>query len=108
MTSSTLTADDNVSPEPAEPTLWVTDAELIRRSGVPEKIARVTIQALDKNPASGFPKKNPQWGDRRYYPAVKAFWERTANARNNPQTPRPAGPDSRYNRDARHLADAGH
>lgn len=54
--------------------LWVTDAELIRRSGVPEKIARQAIEMLDKNTASGFPKKDPLWGNRRYWPAVEMFW----------------------------------
>ncbi len=66
-------------------TLWVTDSELIRRSGVPERVARNTIRMLDGNPLSGFPTKNPHWGDRRYYPAVKAFWERTANPQPHPQ-----------------------
>lgn len=56
-------------------TLWVTDAELIRRSGVPSRVARLTIKAYDKNPASGFPRKDPNWGDRRYWPAVVAFFE---------------------------------
>jgi hypothetical protein len=32
---------------PPEPGLYVTDAELIRRMGVPEKIAREAIRALD-------------------------------------------------------------
>ena len=63
-------ADQGESP------LWVTDAELIRRSGVPEKIARATIRLLDRNPASGFPKKQALWGNRRYWPAVKAYFER--------------------------------
>jgi hypothetical protein len=43
----------------AEPTLWVTNAEMIRRIGVPEKIARQTIYMLDRNRRSGFPKKHP-------------------------------------------------
>jgi hypothetical protein len=34
-----------------EPTLFVTDAELIRRIGVPEKIARAAIHALDPDKA---------------------------------------------------------
>jgi len=60
----------------ARETLWVTDAELIRRSGVPEKIARATIQELDRNRLSGFPQKQKIWGNRRYWPAVKAYFER--------------------------------
>lgn len=62
-------------------TLWVTDAELIRRMGVPERTARVALKAMDRNPASGFPKKDKLWGDRRYWPSVKAYFERTQGPR---------------------------
>lgn len=55
--------------------LWVTDAELIRRMGVQEKIARETLRLLDAKP-SGFPKKQKLWGDRRYWPAVKAYFDK--------------------------------
>lgn len=55
--------------------LWVTDAELIRRIGVPEKIARQTLREMDRLP-SGFPPKVPLWGNRRYWPAVRAFFDR--------------------------------
>ena len=59
-------------------TLWVTDAELIRRMGCPEKIARQAIAALDKDPRrSGFPQKNPLWGGRRYWPAVRRYLDKT-------------------------------
>ena len=58
-------------------TLYVTDAELIRRLGVPEKIARATLHVLDKEKHRGFPQKQKLWGDRRYWPAVKAFLDRT-------------------------------
>jgi hypothetical protein len=58
-------------------TLWITDAELIRRIGAPEKIARDALRALDHNPRSGFPQKQKLWGDRRYWPAVKAYFDRT-------------------------------
>ena len=54
--------------------LWVTDAELIRRMGVPEKTARETLRSLDR-PGSGFPKKQKIWGDRRYWPAVQAYFD---------------------------------
>ena len=54
--------------------LWVTDAELIRRMGVPEKIAREQLRMLDRT-GSGFPKKQKIWGDRRYYPAVQAYFD---------------------------------
>jgi hypothetical protein len=55
-------------------TLWVTDAELIRRIGVPEKKARETLRVLEGK--RGFPQKVKLWGDRRYWPAVKAYFDR--------------------------------
>lgn len=55
--------------------LWVTDAELIRRMGVPEKTARETLRMLDAKP-NGFPRKQKLWGDRRYWPAVTAYFDR--------------------------------
>jgi hypothetical protein len=63
---------------PPEPGLYVTDAELIRRMGVPEKIAREAIRALDANRASGFPQKQKLFGDRRYYPACVAWFDKTS------------------------------
>jgi hypothetical protein len=56
-------------------TLFVTDVEMIRRIGVPEKIARAAIRALDENPHSGFPKKSELWGNRRYWPAVELWFQ---------------------------------
>jgi hypothetical protein len=56
-------------------TLFVADAEMIRRIGVPEKLARAAIRALDENPDSGFPKKSALWGDRRYWPAVEVWFQ---------------------------------
>lgn len=55
--------------------LWVTDAELIRRMGVPEKTARETLRMLDAKP-NGFPRKQKLWGDRRYWPAVKDYFDK--------------------------------
>lgn len=57
--------------------LWLTDAEIIRRMGVPEKVARQAIQMLDRTRGSGFPPKQKLWGDRRYWPAVKAYLDHT-------------------------------
>lgn len=54
--------------------LWLTDAELVRRMGVPEQQAREALRMLDSKP-SGFPKKQKLWGDRRYWPAVKAYFD---------------------------------
>lgn len=56
-------------------TLFVTDAELIRRIGVPEKIARYVIKQLDDK-RSDWPKKDRLWGNRRYWPAVRAYLDR--------------------------------
>jgi hypothetical protein len=56
-------------------TLWVTDAELIRRMGCPEKIARQALRELD-NRKTGFPPKQAFWGGRRYWPAVKAYLDK--------------------------------
>lgn len=61
--------------ELSERKLWITDAELIRRMGVPEKIARETLRMLDTKAASGFPRKVKLWGDRRYWPDVKAYFD---------------------------------
>ncbi len=60
-------------------TIWVTDAELIRRSGVPEKTMRQNLRALDANPLSGFPKKDPLWGGRRHWPSVEKYWAERAS-----------------------------
>jgi hypothetical protein len=62
---------------PPHATLYITDAELIRRLGVPEKIARQAIKEMDAKRDSGFPQKSRLWGDRRYWPAVKAWLDRT-------------------------------
>ncbi len=56
---------------------FVTDAELIRRLGVPEKEGRAALHVFDREKHRGFPQKQAIWGDRRYWPAVKAFLDRT-------------------------------
>jgi len=61
----------------AAPTLFVTDAELIRRTGVPERVARAALHALDREKHRGFPQKQKLWGNRRYWPAVKQWFDRT-------------------------------
>lgn len=62
---------------PPRETLYITDAEMIRRMGVPEKIARQTIRSLDRNPRTRFPQKSDIWGGRRYWPAVRAWLDQT-------------------------------
>jgi hypothetical protein len=57
-------------------TLFVNDAELIRRIGVPEKIAREALTTLDRDPKrTGFPQKSKLWGNRRYWPAVRHYFD---------------------------------
>ena len=67
--------------EPVDPheTLYVTDAELIRRLGVPEKIMRDALRMFDDGKVKGFPKKQPLFGNRRYWPAVRAYMDRMNN-----------------------------
>jgi hypothetical protein len=79
---------DTLSHTDTRETLWITDAELIRRLGVPEKIARQTLQMLDRDRSNGFPQKSAIWGDRRYWPAVKAWLDRTNGLRMDAPTRR--------------------
>lgn len=58
--------------------LWIKDSELIRWLGVPEKIGYETIRMLEAK--GGFPRKQKIWGDRRYKPAVKAYFDRLYGA----------------------------
>ena len=53
--------------------LWLSDSEIIRRLGVPEKIAREAIRVAEAK--AGFPRKQKLWGDRRYWPAVRAYFD---------------------------------
>lgn len=62
------------TPEPIRKE-WVTDAELIRRSGVPREIMRRVLRAMDANPRSGFPRKDKLWGNKRHWPTVQAYWK---------------------------------
>jgi hypothetical protein len=80
--SETITAVSMPEPETLErekDRLWLTDAELIRRMGVPEKKAREVLRMLDAKP-SGFPRKQKLYGDRRYWPAVKAYFDKEYGA----------------------------
>jgi hypothetical protein len=55
--------------------LWLLDSELIRRLGVPEKAGKEILRMLDAK-GIGFPRKEKLWGNRRYWPAVKAYFDR--------------------------------
>lgn len=54
--------------------LYLSDAELIRRIGVPEKVLRPMLPGLESK--YGFPRKQPLFGGRRYWPAVKAWLDK--------------------------------
>ena len=54
--------------------LYVTEAQLIRRLGVPEKDGRAMLQDLAKKP--GFPRKQGYASGRRYWPAVKEYFDK--------------------------------
>lgn len=72
-----MTAPSPQALEREQDKLYLTDAELIRRLGVPEKVARVTIAGLDKkHTRNGFPQKSALFGGRRYWPAVKSWLDR--------------------------------
>ena len=54
--------------------LYLTDAELIRRLGVPEKVLRPILPELETK--RGFPRKQALFGGRRYWPAVKLWLDK--------------------------------
>lgn len=57
--------------------VYVTDRELIEYLGIPTDTARQAIHELDRDPRrSGFPQKDPLFGDRRYLPAIRAWLDR--------------------------------
>jgi hypothetical protein len=48
---------------------------LIELLGVPEKQASQAIAVLDRDRRSGFREKQKLWGGRRYWPAVRAYFD---------------------------------
>jgi hypothetical protein len=54
--------------------LYLLDSELIRRLGVPEKILRPILPELENK--HGFPRKQALFGNRRYWPSVKAWLDK--------------------------------
>lgn len=56
-------------------TLWVSDEEIIRRLGAPRRAVRAALHMLDRDRSKGFPQKQKLWGNRRYWPAVKAYFD---------------------------------
>jgi hypothetical protein len=78
--------------------LFVTDAELIRRLGVPEKIGRAAIQDLEKlHPGRPkFPQKDPLFGGRRFWPAVEKYLMIRHGMSGTPFTPAPQWQEKRH------------
>jgi len=54
--------------------LYLTDAELIRRLGVPEKVMRPMLPGLERD--YGLPQKSPLLRERMYWPAVKSWLDK--------------------------------
>ena len=50
--------------------LFVSDRELFRRLGVGPTTGRVAVRTLE---SQGFPRKQPLFGNKRYWPAVRHF-----------------------------------
>jgi len=77
MTDSVIEPLKEKAPPQKRDTLFVTDKELIERLGIPKQDAWPVLKMLDENKKSGFPQKSKLWGGRRYWPAVKAYFDRT-------------------------------
>ena len=59
--------------ETPEAGLFVSDTELYRRLGVGPKTGQAAVHALEPH---GFPLKQPLFGNKRYWPAVRFFLDR--------------------------------
>jgi hypothetical protein len=59
--------------EQPEVGLFVSDKELYRRLGVGPKTGMIAVRALEPH---GFPRKQPLFGKKRYWPAVRFFLDR--------------------------------
>lgn len=62
---------------PNGPGLYVTDRELIEILGIPPATAKPVLAMLDRDRSKGFPPKQKLWGDRRYWPAVEDWLNKT-------------------------------
>jgi hypothetical protein len=67
----TSPSPSTLSREKDKLTDFLTDVEIAKRWGVSDKTARRAMKALER--AGGFPKKDPLFGGKRYWPAVDAF-----------------------------------
>lgn len=76
MTETVLKLDDKRRHRPKTGMgLFVTDLELCEYLGIPPETARPVFAELDRDRSKGFPPKQKLWGDRRYLPAVKAWFD---------------------------------
>lgn len=82
-TEEAMTKPADTTLEREKDKLWITDAELIRWLGVPEKTGYETIRMMEAK--GGFPRKQKLWGDRRYKPAIKAYLDRLYGSVTAPQ-----------------------
>ena len=73
MMSEPLIDPDTKTPEVDE---FVSDREIARRWHVGLRTAQIAICAFEKNPS--FPRRDPLFGGRRYWPAVVAFMRQRA------------------------------
>jgi hypothetical protein len=64
--------------------LYLSDAELIRRLGVPAKVLRPLLPGLEDK--YNFPRKQPLFGGRRYWPSVKAWLDKHNGLTVDPST----------------------
>lgn len=78
MTAQTAEQSERDDAREAFETLWVSDAVLIKRLGLGEKLGRRILNDLITKHA-GFPKKQAVFGDRRYWPAVKLYFHKMNN-----------------------------
>lgn len=79
-----MTAPASETLEREKDKLYLTDAELIRRIGVPDKTMRSMLPGLEKH--YNFPKKSPIFKGRRYWPAVKTWLDRHNGINMDPST----------------------
>jgi hypothetical protein len=74
MTEISLAADQAPTIAKKGDALYLSDVEIARRLGVGEKSVRAAFREFERR--RGFPKKDRLFGDKRYWPAVKAFLDR--------------------------------
>lgn len=88
MVDNSTAKDQLETNEPAEycksraEALFVSDAEMLRRIGISEKIGRIAIRELEKRQV--FPPKDPLFGNKRYWPAVRAFLDARSGVTTTP------------------------